>query len=216
VAVTAAAGFEGQNLHDSTQIAELLQVVTAPALFLGLVAGGVAMLLVSPSFIGMDLADTSSTGAAWVPGSRKNLAEGLIFGAVLGLCSWIVTWVCARRMNEITLGPLARLAITPGLSRWVWIMMVLLLAPPFEELLFRGVLYGGYRRSLGPAWAAVFTTAIFVTLHAAELIHFLPSIFGVTALAVTTLWLRLRSSAIGPAVAAHFGYNTVLTLFVFL
>lgn len=33
-----------------------------------------------------------------------------------------------------------------------------------------------------------------------------------TGLAVAALWLRLRARAIGPAIAAHLGYNAVAVL----
>jgi membrane protease YdiL (CAAX protease family) len=106
------------------------------------------------------------------------------------------------------------MAVTPGLSQLLWIISVLLLAPPIEELLFRGILYGGYRRSFGPVWAGVLTTSVFVICHLPEMVYFLPSIVGITGFAIAALWLRLRAAAIGPAVAAHFGYNAVLAIAV--
>ena len=112
------------------------------------------------------------------------------------------------------MGPISRMASTPGISRSLWIVLVLLCAPPFEELLPRGVLYGGYRRSFGPVRAALLTTGIFVSLHFFEMIHFWPSIVGITGFALAALWIRLRSAAIGPAIAAHFAYNSVVVILV--
>jgi membrane protease YdiL (CAAX protease family) len=104
------------------------------------------------------------------------------------------------------------MASTPGVSQLVWIMLALVLAPPIEELLFRGVLYGGYRKSFGASTAAVLTTGIFVVLHLTETIHFPPATISVTGLAVAALWFRLRTAAIGPAVTVHFGYNLVAVI----
>jgi membrane protease YdiL (CAAX protease family) len=86
----------------------------------------------------------------------------------------------------------------------------LLLAPPIEELLFRGVAYGGYRRSFGPTLAAALSTSIFWVLHLTEMINNLPAALGVAAMALVALWFRLRGAAVGPAVAAHLGYNAAL------
>jgi len=84
------------------------------------------------------------------------------------------------------------------------------MAPPLEEMLFRGVLYGGYRKSFGPVRAAVFTTLLFVALHFPYYIHFAPAIIGITGGALALLWCRLHWNAIGPAVAAHIGYNSIV------
>jgi membrane protease YdiL (CAAX protease family) len=96
----------------------------------------------------------------------------------------------------------------------MFLIAALLLAPPFEEMLFRGVLYAGYRRSLGAGKAAFLTTTIFVVLHLTEALAYWPSIIAITAMALLALRMRLRSSAIGPAVALHFGYNLMMGLIV--
>ena len=83
-------------------------------------------------------------------------------------------------------------------------------APPIEELVFRGVLFGGLRSSWGAAWSGVVTTLLFVMLHGTEVVRFWPAVFGITAVAVATIWIRVRAGAIGPAVALHFAYNAAL------
>ena len=67
-----------------------------------------------------------------------------------------------------------------------------------------------YRRSFGAAWAAITTIGIFVALHLPETIHFTPASIGIAGLAATALWMRLRTGAIGPAIAVHFAYNLVI------
>ena len=94
----------------------------------------------------------------------------------------------------------------------LWLIMVLVFAPFIEELLFRGVMYGGYRSSLGPVRAAILSTLIFWILHITEMIYFWPSMLGIGGLAMVALFFRLRSAAIGPAVAVHLGYNGLLAI----
>jgi membrane protease YdiL (CAAX protease family) len=77
-------------------------------------------------------------------------------------------------------------------------------------MLFRGVMYGGYRRSFGPRRAAVLITLIFCAMHVTEVIHFPIALFGIGAMACAALWMRLRGGAIGPAVAVHLSYNSII------
>ena len=116
------------------------------------------------------------------------------------------------RDSDNSVGPLTRMSMTPGLPQILWLMTALFLAPPLEEMLFRGVLYGGYRRSLGPTRSAWLTTTIFAVLHVTEAIHFLPALLAIVGMALLALRMRLRYSAVGPAVAVHFGYNSVIAL----
>ena len=170
------------------------------------------MVLMSVSLVRERLGDCSPTGAAWVYGPRKKIAQGFGVGVLVALCYALANAAFQGLGARPTPGPLTRLATTPGLSQLAWSVVALLLAPPIEELLFRGVLYGGYRRSLGAPAAAALTTSIFVVLHLSEIIQYLPSALGIAGLALTALWFRLRSAAIGPAVAVHFGYNLVIVL----
>jgi len=203
------AGMQGKNPADPEQAAELAQTITAPAAILGMAVGGVAMLLMSRLLLREHLRDTSPTGGAWVPGPLRGILYGLAVGVLTGLCGCMVALLFGPGWRH-GMGPLAKLAATPGLSRALWIVMAVVLAPPIEELLFRGIIYGGYRRPFGPGWAAVLATSLFVIGHVTEVVHFSPFIVSITGLAIAALWMRLRFASIGPAIAVHFGYNAVI------
>jgi membrane protease YdiL (CAAX protease family) len=100
-------------------------------------------------------------------------------------------------------------AATSVLLQSLKVFGILAAAPLAEEPLFRGLLYGGYRRSFGPIWAAVLTTAMFCMLHSSQTFQFPPALVGIAGGALVMLWTRLRYAAIGPAIAVHFGYNAV-------
>ncbi|MEW6587369.1 MAG: CPBP family intramembrane glutamic endopeptidase [Nitrospirota bacterium] len=204
--------FQGNDLNDTKQFAAMTQSIVAPAAIIGLVASGLATFLMSKLMIEGHLKDNSPTGAAWTLGSSRRIAQGLGVGLFAGLCYLAVSIMFSPQDADLTLGPVAKMAITPGLSQLLWLMIAIVFAPPIEELLFRGVLFGGYCKSFGTVWAAVLTTVIFVTLHITEMYHFLPSIFGITGMAIAALWLRLKSSAVGPAIAVHWGYNAILAI----
>ncbi len=204
---------QGKVLHNSQQRAAMMQDLMAPATILAMLAGAAAMLGLSALLLRGGLGNRNPTGAAWARGSAKANAMGLAAGALTALgYVGLAALSLGAGGTSAPPGPIARMATTPGLSQVAWLILAVLLAPPIEELMFRGIFYGGCRRSLGPVWAAVLTTVVFVMLHVTETIHFLPALAGITALALVALWFRLRGAAIGPAVAVHFGYNAVIAI----
>jgi membrane protease YdiL (CAAX protease family) len=207
-------GMRGDS-DSSHQMADRLQVIMPLALFLAVLLGGVATIGMSVIFK-FKLNDTSPTGAAWVRGSWRDIAKGLITGAIVSVLSLILLLNFGSDFQEEDLGPLTRMSLTTGIPQILWAIVALCFAPPFEELLFRGILYGGYRKSLGAVAAAVLTTFIFVALHFDEFIRQPLAIISITSLALLALWWRLRSGAIGPAIAAHFAYNAVVAATVFV
>jgi hypothetical protein len=184
-------------------------------MLLVMLIGGAAMFWMV-SMLKLEVKDPSATGAAWVRGSWRDIAKGFGTGAIISTLSVILLFSFGRDFqSDQELGPLARMSITSGFPQIAWLIVALFLAPPIEELLFRGILYGGYRKSLGAAAATVLTTLIFVALHLDQLIPQPLAIFGISGLALAALWWRLRGNAIGPAIAAHFAYNAVVAVAAF-
>jgi membrane protease YdiL (CAAX protease family) len=202
---SAASVATGNALHDPQQMRSFARTISEPALVLSFVMGGAAMLLTARSLPREQLADGSPTGAAWTPGTQKQIMLGLGAGLVAGFCFLLFALLISQ------LFPPSKTTPAPVAPGPLGVLVALVLAPPIEELLFRGLLYGGYRRSLGATKAAVITTVIFCLLHTPQLLQFPPGVVGIAGLALLALALRLRSGAIGPSVAAHFGYNAVLT-----
>ncbi len=199
---------QGHDLADTKQFRRLTRTVAEPIVALATVSGGLAMLFMSRSLIREQLFDASPAGAAWIIGSPKRIVQGVGIGVFTGVCYAVaaIPWMGI-------FGPHRRAAATPVLLQSLMVFTALVLAPSAEEPLFRGLLYGGYRRSFGPLWAAVLTTVMFCILHVGQVVQFPPSIVATASMALAALWFRLRSAAIGPAIAVHFGHNaTVLAL----
>ena len=204
----------------------VLFIYLAVQFFCGFFASGMTMLILSATLSGLVmifasitlipkyLKDASPTGAAWVLGQWSAIIKGLVIGLIIGVCIQAFILISKHYVAYKSLDPLNQMAFTPGLRQWVTVVLLVLLIPPLEEMMFRGILYGGYRKSFGPVWAAVSTTLIFVAMHYPSYIHFPSHVIGIIALALATLWCRLRWNAIGPAIAVHLGYNSMLALFV--
>jgi membrane protease YdiL (CAAX protease family) len=90
-------------------------------------------------------------------------------------------------------------------SRSVWLLaLVVLAAPLFEEFIFRGILFSGFRRSLGVTGAAFASAAVFALVHPPG--SFPPVfLFGLLA---ALLYSRFRW--LGAPIAAHAVYNAIV------
>ncbi len=182
-----------------------------PMLVAVLTISAVAAAIVSVKMVPNCLHDGSPTGAAWKLGGWFRILQGLGIGVIISSC-WVLVATTILPPETVDQGPnsLTKMALTPGVSRQMWALAALLVAPIGEELLFRGVLYGGLRHSFGRLWAAVLTTIVFVLMHITDIAHYPPAASAITVMALAALWCRLRSHAVGPAVALHLGYNGFL------
>ena len=209
------AGFlAAATIQNQDARAEATQQIIAFVSFPMVLGGGLTMLVMSFRRIRSQLTDTTPTGAAWVLGSWKQILQGLGLGVILAMGLFLLNVIFPPDLEVITPSPFGKMAFLAGWQRLAWFSIVVVLAPVFEELLFRGVMYGGYRRSVGRGWAAFLCTIFFWLLHLPETIRFWPAMLAILVLALLTLSQRLRSEAIGPAVALHAGYNGMIALAV--
>jgi membrane protease YdiL (CAAX protease family) len=82
-----------------------------------------------------------------------------------------------------------------------FLAMVVLIAPVFEEWLFRGVLFRSLRRSTGAITSIVITALLFAAIHP---ITSFPPVF---VLGLAAAWVVERSGRVWPAAMVHVGYN---------
>lgn len=144
-------------------------------------------------------------------GTARQLLVGIASGAVLGSVYLATT----KLVSYHDTGPpslVSQAAGTPGPGRWAWLVAVVLLAPPLEEALFRGALLGALRESWGLWWAAIVCGVLFWLLHAPEWIRYWPAAVSIGVLTLVVTLLRVRTRSLGPSVAAHFAYNSVLAV----
>lgn len=205
------AAFQGTSLDQLNPKSEVMERAMAPTMLASVLGGGVGMFA-GAWFLLRDRLRDRNAGAAWVLGPGKRWIQGFGLGMIVALVSGGLMSLLAPLPDQEKLGPLTKMGLTPGMTQVFWIVIAVLLAPPIEELLFRGVLFSGFRNSFGAGKAAVLTTTLFVLLHIAETIHFLPAMLGIAALASVALWVRIRTAAVGPAIAVHMGYNGIVAL----
>lgn len=158
----------------------------------------------------IEVKDRSPSGPAWVRGPWEAITKGVGIGMLIAMANHILLHFFGRGPSYLS--QFTRVALTSGFSRIAWVIAAVVLAPVVAELAYRGILFGGFCRSVGEIRAAIGTTAIFLILNAVTLAHQPLAIFGITGMALAALLLRLRHNAIGPAVAVNFGYSALVTL----
>jgi membrane protease YdiL (CAAX protease family) len=209
-----AAIFEPARAIFSERVLEVQALM--PALVTGtMLAGGFAMLMAVSKFK-LYVKDTGPAGAAWVLGPWQTIVKGIGIGMVIYMASTILLHFFGRRPGYRELDGLSRMAITPGLPGVFYAIAAVILAPPLEEMLYRGLLFGGFYQSVGLDRAALGTTVIFVLLHAPQLAIQPLATFGLTAMALAALWMRWSNRSIGPAIGVHLGFNALGTLSVLM
>jgi membrane protease YdiL (CAAX protease family) len=187
--------------------------VTLGAAFVGAVLGGlVAMRMVRRSFAGPG-GNAVRAAVGWMPASGRACARAALGGLALVAAFVVVGVALPVRPHE--LGALARAANTGGWPRLLWATLAIAVAPPTEELVFRGALYAGLARSWNATGASVVTTAVFLALHGTELGAYWPAWIAIATLALVALRLRLATGSLLPAIALHASYNLGLVLMAY-
>lgn len=93
----------------------------------------------------------------------------------------------------------------------LFLLVVGLVAPLLEEVIFRGFLFGTLRNSFGPWRSMVYSSLLFAALHQ-SLVAFLPIFF----LAMVLAYLYEKTGSLWPSIILHMTNNTVATLFAIL
>jgi membrane protease YdiL (CAAX protease family) len=188
-------------------------LVTLGAAFGGTLLAGLAVLRSVRRAFALPGGDAVRAAVGWRTAPRRDCFRAAFAG--LGLVVAFVVMGAMLPVRPTDLGPLARAASAGGGARFFWAALAIGVAPPVEELVFRGALYAGLARSWGPSWAALATTAIFVALHATEVGAYWPAWMAIATLGALALRARLVTGSLLPAIALHATYNLGLVLMVY-
>lgn len=91
------------------------------------------------------------------------------------------------------------------------ILMIVVLPPLEEELAFRGLIYGGLRKSLTVTETFIVSSFAFAILHLS-----VPSLVTHFPLGLYLVWLRHKSNSLWPGVFAHACHNFGVCLLAWL
>lgn len=210
LALGVGAASEGVSPDDTEALRAMQEEAAAPAALGSALAGALCVGLALGRFPGERMRERAPEGAGITAGPVGPLVTGLLAGVVVALAYLVLASRLAEAPDPQEMGPVTRMAATPGTPRLVVTVLALAVAPPVEEVLFRGLLLRGFTRSWGAPVAGGLVTGLFVLVHVPELAFFWPATFGVGGIALAALALRLHSGAVGPAIACHLAYNACM------
>ncbi|CAN5813364.1 hypothetical protein BH11VER1_BH11VER1_40020 [soil metagenome] len=156
------------------------------------------------------------TGFGLVKVDTRVTIAALLAGVALSCLFTFVAPLIVPPPSKEAMGPLSQMALSPGMGRYAWLFIALLVAPLTEEYLFRGVLASGLRTRFGAATTISIVTVLFTLMHVTEAKAYWPAFLSIAALGVLAGVARERFGSLVPAMAAHFGYNAVIATIVLI
>jgi len=209
-----AAGLQGSHLGDPQLGGLFNEAIVGPAAVVGVLVGAIVALNLTRYFYGG--AADFYRGVGWSRGTWTQLAVGVAGGVLLGAGYLFIGVNFVPPRADTPIGPVTQLANSPGSARLYWAFLVLALAPPMEEFLFRGVLFTGFSRSWGMPAASLIVTLMFALVHVPETMHYWPALAAIALTGASALAIRLHTGSLGPAVALHAAYNLIIVLGLFV
>ena len=186
-----------QRMND---LMPLLMVLTGFAGTGGMAVMGVAMAKLAGWSVKSSLALRHAPPLVWVAAALSGFTVGWMPGWIVEQLMELAPWLSLGNLEMLALaienaGPV-------GLAGMAF--SIAILAPVFEEAVFRGALWGMLERSLPPAAVWVITSLLFALIHM-DPVH----VIGVTFTGFVLGWLRWMGGSIWPCVAVHFINNAM-------
>jgi membrane protease YdiL (CAAX protease family) len=167
------------------------------------IAGAVTFLIMRTAFWRLKSQGVPRT---FGPGALR----AVMLGTVAGLFAACGAFVYLQVASHLPLFEQARQTVLLGRSD-IWMISILAIcaAPVFEEFIFRGLIFGGLRRSIGPAGSMLASAAIFAIVHPPF------SVIPVFGLGLVAALVYGRTRLLIGAMAAHATYNALIVAFQF-
>jgi len=160
-------------------------------------------------------------------GFRRNVAWKDLGYAVLGFLTYVLIFVIVialtRALFNINVDQKQEVGfqdVIGGFQKLLTFISLVLLPPVAEETLFRGFMFGGFRKKLPFIWATLFTSILFALPHLFESSHGLLWIGGIDTfiLSLVLCYLREKTGALWAGIVVHMLKNGIafLALYVFV
>jgi ABC-2 type transport system permease protein len=145
---------------------------------------------------------TAEVPRALGPGLAHTILPGIVGGVVAA--AFGLAYVMAARAYDWF--PVFHKAThAPDVVTMLWLgALAVIAAPIFEEFIFRGLIFGGLRRSLGLGTAALASAAIFALVHPPS------SVVPVFVLGLCTALVYARTRTLAAPMIVHAIYNAVV------
>jgi membrane protease YdiL (CAAX protease family) len=153
------------------------------------------------------LKDGSPAGVAWLRAARADYVTAALLAGMITTVMVVMFQRVPPSRAAVETMPIVQTFGQPGWPIAFLILLAVCIAPPTEEFVFRGGIFSALAGRLGPLWAGILTTAVFVAIHAPEKIHYPLGFIDVGMMAGCAAWLRVRAGSIRPGILLHVLYN---------
>jgi membrane protease YdiL (CAAX protease family) len=149
-------------------------------------------------------------GTADVPRMlHDDVSRALLWGIIGGVASSLAALIYIQVIQSIDVFPALRQqgqVTNASIALWLAILAVVA-APVFEEFIFRGLIFGGLRRSVNVAIATLASAAIFAIVHPPV------SVIPVFVMGVCAALVYERTRMLAAPVVSHAIYNAAVVAF---
>jgi membrane protease YdiL (CAAX protease family) len=154
------------------------------------------------------LADGSAAGIGWRPAPGQAYFAAIIGLVVVMIVGALIQHFWPPGAAEVKNNPYLHIFGQSRLGLAMLFLLAAILAPPIEELVFRGGILSALAPKCGALLAALITTILFTAAHVLEFIYYWPGMGVIFAVAVILAWLRLTYHSIRPGILLHILFNT--------
>jgi membrane protease YdiL (CAAX protease family) len=169
---------------------------------------GAALALIGPFL--REHQTTWSAGFGFGNDPRRAVLLGLLVAVAFLPLAWLLQMAMAALMSLLHIAADAQVAIQALQDAPTWVqrlplgLVAVILAPPAEEMLFRGLLYPFIKRAGFPRLALWGTALFFAAVHS-NLLSFVPLVL----LALLLTWLYEKTDNLLAPIAAHGLFNAL-------
>ena len=195
------------GITDPTSMSAAMTPFIMPIGIAGVIVAGLITFRMTRRTLRGPLGQGALAPIGWRPSPATSIFTAALTGCVLSFVYLVFIVPFHPPAEGQQFGLLAASADAGGWSRFLWAVLALIVAPPIEEFLFRGVLFSGLSNAIGTYAAALVVSIAFVAMHAKEALVYWPVCVALCMLAGTTLLFRIKTKSLLPAVAVHVGYN---------
>ncbi len=192
-----------KQLLDGLQVEpSLAKGLTVVALYLGLIAAPLAILLLMLPKAGPEGGWLQFRWRPLAPTLGRSFQYFLMVLPLVSFAGWLQQQIWPDPGGS---NPLLEMVLNnrSSLGLLCFAFTAVVLAPLFEEVIFRGVLLPVVARDLGPSWGVVISATIFAVAHLS--LGELPALF---VLGLALGWLRLNSGRLSASVWLHSLWNS--------
>ena len=139
----------------------------------------------------------------WKSGGFKWWHYAVVLGLFFVLAG-ITSWYAPQQENDLT-----RMLKSSRYALYVIAFIATFTAPLVEEVVYRGLLYSAFQRTLGIPAAFFLATFLFALVHVPQYWPSYSTIFLLTVLSLTLTGIRLLSKNLLPCVILHTLFNGI-------